>query len=254
MYKVLIVDDEQIIRKGLARIIEMSNSDFVVAGEAANGKEGFEGALKLVPDLVITDVKMPVMDGLEMIDNIKQALPGVRFLVLSAYTDYNYTRHAIRSGVDDYLMKPVNRMELIVLLKNIKNRMGQQHMKLSEEKNDASKLGNTDPVKSDRKVIEYAKEYINKNFFNDISLEDVAKYIHMNTNYFSMLFKKEVGINFIEYLTHVRIDKAKQLLENSDLKIYEVCQVVGYMSTKSFARVFKEIVGMSPMEYKNLKK
>ncbi|EMS73971.1 response regulator transcription factor [Ruminiclostridium cellobioparum] len=251
MFNILIVDDEEIIRKGLTKLIELSNSNFRVAGEASDGKKGLELAIKLNPDVVIVDVEMPLMNGLEMIDMIMKTESGTKFIVLSAHTDYRYTRHAIKSGVVDYLMKPVNRFELSDLLKSIEKDIESEKScrdTASRQKDEGA--GGGEEPRSERKTIEAAKEYINKNFFNSISLESVARHVHMNTNYFSSLFKKETGENFIDYLTKVRVEKAKTLLANPNLKIHEICQIVGYYSTKHFARLFKEMVGMTPSEYR----
>lgn len=250
MYKLLIVDDEEIIRKGLVKIVELSGSDFQVVGEAKNGKEGIELALKFSPDVIITDVRMPGMDGLEMIDRIKHSEVNIRVIVLSAYTDFQYTRHAIKSGVVDYLVKPVNRMELPELLKKIREDLDSKARLVGTEA-EKWEISGVPEQKIDRKVIEAAKSYINSNFFNDISLDSVASHVKMNTNYFSSLFKKETGENFIDYLTRVRIEKAKTLLANPSLKVYEISQIVGYYSTKHFARLFKEMVGMTPTEFRD---
>ena len=103
----------------------------------------------------------------------------------------------------------------------------------------------------ERRVVEVAKEFIISHFAGDLNLEMVARHIHMNTNYFSSLFKKETGKNFIDFLTEIRIEKAKELLHQMDLKIYDICQKVGYYSPKHFSRLFKQSVGMTPLEYRN---
>lgn len=530
MYKLLIVDDEEIVRKGLSKIVELSESGFEVAGEADHGPGGVELAASLNPDLIIVDIKMPGMNGLEMVDRIKQTQPDLKFIILSAYTDFDFTRRAIQSGAVDYLKKPVNRYELIALLKRIKLEIDREKealqkkdrlLELSNEfvgfkekflselleetdflpeqmqkkldvfgiginvftnclgviiridnfsrmnfqaKEEAesfqarilgfcyshlSSLGKTEifcrkenelvgliffpsneekapsdlreclekvlsfgfedhdfsltigvgsiqdsvlklaqsiqdacrAVKAgfyagkgriffpseitefekpdyqvlmdkqkqlmdnlvvyvmsgdsgkvnqsleelmaefergvfapevvikfwnslleyltwnlkrngyyipgiepdlgfsetwadlknqvmgyvaeiitaiislkgqgERRVVEVAKEFIISHFAGDLNLEMVARHIHMNTNYFSSLFKKETGKNFIDFLTEIRIEKAKELLRRMDLKIYDICREVGYYSPKHFSRLFKQTVGMTPLEYRN---
>jgi two-component system, response regulator YesN len=529
LYKLLIVDDEAIVRKGLARIVELSESGFEVAGEAGNGSEGVELAEKLNPELIIADIKMPEMNGLEMIDKLKKTRPEIKFIILSAYTDFDYTRHAIQSGVADYLKKPVNRHELAALLDQIKLDIDQEKealkqkeqlsefsqelgavrekfldgllngadfppeqlqrkleafqigtgivsncfcliiridnyyslgfqgrkeiedfrsrifesckdmltgpwkaelffrkeneligavfltrgqgavpgeildslpkilsvpsgernysvtigvgdvydsvVKLHHSYNDANRAlkagfytgngkiyfspdirgfekfdyqvllekqkqlldnlvvnimaGNakaelileeilaafskrdllpevvvkfgssvleyltwnlkrngygisvlepdlagsetfdglktnitryiaeimteitTLQAKGERRVVEIAKEYIISNYASELGLETVARYVHMNPNYFSSLFKKETGKNYIDFVTEIRIEKAKELLHQIDLKIYDICQMVGYYSPKHFSRLFKQIVGMTPLDYRS---
>ncbi|MCG8498981.1 MAG: response regulator [Firmicutes bacterium] len=250
MYRLVIVDDEEIIREGLARIVALSGLDFEVVGEAENGKTGFELVCQLSPEIVIADVKMPVMNGLEMIDEIKQLKCDIRFIILSAYTDFNYTRHAIKSGVIDYLMKPVNRLELIALLKKIKEELDLEKVQSDERKCGDVPEGKIRTERNERKTIEIAKRYIQVRYFKDISLESVAKHVHMNSNYFSTLFKNETGENFIEYVTRVRIYNAKELLRDPNLKIYKVCTMVGYYSPKHFSKLFKNLVGVTPTQYR----
>lgn len=254
MYKLMIVDDEEIVREGLTKLIEMSNTNFKVVCEAQDGKKGVEMARITRPDLIIADIKMPFMNGLEMIDCIKEFKHNTKFIILSAYPDFNYARHAIKSGVIDYLMKPVNRMELISLLKSVEQ-------KIDNEKAEESKLNkliatdnnsyiSTNENIKERKIIEAAKQYIITNFSIDLSLESVASYVNMNPNYFSGLFKEESGENFIDFLTRVRIEKAKELLDDYSLKVYEISEMVGYYSPKHFSKVFKRVVGITPIEYR----
>lgn len=103
-------------------------------------------------------------------------------------------------------------------------------------------------------VIEKAKEYINCNFFKQISLDDVSREVDISPYYFSKIFKDETGVNFIDYLTNIRIDKAKELLANSDLSMKEICGKVGYSDPNYFSRSFKKNVGVTPTEFKDRKK
>lgn len=102
------------------------------------------------------------------------------------------------------------------------------------------------------KIIEKAKEFINKNYRKEITLKDVADYVYLNPNYFSELFKNEVGKNFIEYLIETRINASKELLKSGSLKVYEIAEAVGYKEAVSFSRAFKKVVGVSPKEYVQL--
>lgn len=250
MYKILIVDDEEIIRRGLTKIVEMASEDFEVAGEAANGKTGLDMALKLNPDIVIVDIRMPFMNGLEMIDRIKQTQDDMQFIILSAHTDFTFTRHAIKSGVIDYLMKPVNRLEFIELLNNIKKVLDSKKCSAAMDNNLKINESSTEEQKNESRIIEIAKEYINSNFFNDISLENAANHVCMNPNYFSTIFKKETGENFIDYLTRIRIERSKVLLANPMLKVYEIAQIVGNYSPKHFTKLFRKVCGLTPTEYR----
>lgn len=109
-------------------------------------------------------------------------------------------------------------------------------------------LKETMPEKKD--VIEEAKEYMNRNFTREISLNDISERFFINPYYFSQLFKKKTGETYQSYLTSLRISRAKKLLEETDLKIYEVCSMVGYSDTNHFNKVFERIAGIKPSEYK----
>lgn len=255
MLKILIVDDEDIIRAGLQSLIDKNIPDYQVVGTARNGKEGLALALKLIPHVIIADIKMPYLDGLEMVDMIRPTLHDVKFIILSAYTDFPYLQHAIRSGVVDYLEKPVNRFELANRLNTIRNILNHEEaIQQAIQKDTKAELSAPPPENfsgvKENATVDKAIQYVHANFFTDISLTVISKYLHINSNYFCTLFKKKTGVNFIDYLTSVRIENSKKLLENPNLKIYEISQMIGYYSSKHFSLLFKDLVGVTPTEYR----
>ena len=112
MLKVLIVEDEEMIRRGIVLTVDWAALGCLVAGEAANGREGLEAARRLNPDLIITDVKMPQMDGLEMLRQLREEGCTAHVIVLTAYNDFPYVQSALRLGAVDYLLKPFHDGEL----------------------------------------------------------------------------------------------------------------------------------------------
>lgn len=246
MKEIVVIDDEQIIRKGIGKIVELSGEGFEVTAEAENGEEGLRLILKLDPDIAIVDVKMPKMDGLEMIEHcLRHENLKTRFIVLSAYDDYAYTRRSIKLGVCDYLLKPVNRFELIGLLKEVAAKVDRSVCgKISEA------LESELPLSEQARVAADAMRYIEKHFYDDLSLREVAEKAGMNPNYFAGLFKKKTGVSYLDYLTAVRIEKAKELLKSTDLKVYEISQMIGYYSAKYFSKLFKHHTGMTPNEWR----
>jgi len=118
MYRVIIVDDEPIVRKGLRETIEWDSLGLEVAGEAANGVEALRLVRSIRPEVLITDIRMPEMDGLELIREVRQLDFDVKITILSGYSDYDYLKAAIKLGVDNYLLKPIDNDELISNLKN----------------------------------------------------------------------------------------------------------------------------------------
>lgn len=234
MKKILICEDEVIIRQGIGRILEGIYGSLELR-EAGNGEEGYRLMAVWNPDLVITDIRMPVMDGLAMMEKAITTGITTRFIVISAYRDFEYARTAIRCGVKDYIVKPINRFELADCVKRL---LGSEEAEAGvEEKQETSEDGGS---------IGRAIQYIENNFYRNISLEEVSQSVHMNTAYFSTMFKKQTGRKYIDYLTDLRMEKARNLLENTDLKIGNIAMMVGYSSTKHFTRIYKEKYGVTP--------
>ena len=230
MKKILICEDEVIIRQGIGRILEGIYGSLELR-EAGNGEEGYR--LMAVWNPVITDIRMPVMDGLAMMEKAIATGITTRFIVISAYRDFEYARTAIRCGVKDYIVKPINRFELADCVKRL---LGSEEAGVEEKQEPAEDGGS----------IGRAIQYIENNFYRNISLEEVSQSVHMNTAYFSTMFKKQTGRKYIDYLTDLRMEKARNLLENTDLKIGNIAMMVGYSSTKHFTRVYKEKYGVTP--------
>ncbi|MFT4104886.1 MAG: response regulator [Lacrimispora sp.] len=236
-HKVIVCDDEKIIRQGIRKIIETAYDDVEVVSECKNGEEGYKEAVIHTPELIITDVRMPVVNGLDLARLCSGMERRPKIILISAYSEFEYARTAMRYGVSEYIIKPVNRFELVESINRI--------LGISE----TSKAG-AEPADSvrDNSVIGRAKEYIDRNFYKNISLEDVSQKVGVNPNYLSSLFKKQLEMKYIEYLTELRMEKARNLLLNTDLKVNEISEMVGYLSTKHFTRIYKEKFGVTPSE------
>lgn len=246
MIRIVVIDDEQVIRKGLIKIIEMSGKNYQVVGEAADGEEGQRLLFKVCPDIAVVDVKMPKKNGLDMIESYVAHGEGhTRFIVLSAYDDYVYTRRGIKLGICDYLLKPVNRFDFLYQLEETA-----KMLENNEEKVEVDEKIEAIPDFVADVAVKQALQYIDRYFYQDLTLACVSDQVHMHPNYFGTLFKKETGVSYLSYLTAVRMEKAKELLDKTDLKIYEICQIVGYYSPKHFAKLFKKHMNMTPNEYR----
>lgn len=128
MHKVMIVDDEPMIRAGLTTLVDWEKHGFTVVGTAANGKEAVEKRQELKPDLILIDIRMPVMDGLQAIEEIRKTDTACHILILSGYADFNYAKQAIAHNVDGYILKPIDEDEL----ESYVERIGGQLKKASE--------------------------------------------------------------------------------------------------------------------------
>ena len=135
-YKVLLVDDEEEVRNAIEQRINWEELGFEVIGKAQNGVKAMEIAEKLQPDVVITDIKMPYMNGLELARNLKEENPGVRILILTGFDEFEYAKEAVHLEIEEYILKPVNANELSECLKRLKNVLDKER----EEKLNVRKL------------------------------------------------------------------------------------------------------------------
>ena len=237
---IFLADDDRIIRMGLRKIIGGLSENYYVVGEASNGEDALAYLLENPVDLLITDIRMPVMDGIELIEQIDRRKLPVKTIVLSGFDEYRYIRASLKGGAQDYLLKPIDRGELGQLLKMIDG-----------EVRSAREL-EAEPSDSVRGAVKLAQQYIEEHFHEHITLSDVAAYTGLSECYFSNLFKVETGKNYYDYLSERRIETAKRmLLKDPRAKIYEIGEQVGYEETITFNRNFRKYVGMTPREFRS---
>lgn len=243
MLRVLVVEDEEMIRKGIVLAVDWAALDCVIVGEAANGEEGLEAVERLQPSLIITDLKMPKMDGLEMVSRLREAGNSVFVIILTAYDSFAYAQSALRLGAVDFLLKPFHDGDLEKAVLTLQGRLKAQ----SERTNAASvKKGG-----KSRYVLE-AMDYIGQNYADsNLSVGQIAAQLDLSEGHLSHLFKKETDYTIGNYLTRYRIHKAMELLRQGRLKVYEVAEAVGYRDIAYFSATFKKVAGMSPSEYQD---
>lgn len=245
MYKVLIVDDEPEIASGIAFLVNRYCSDICqIVSLAHDGNEGYHAAKSYQPDIVLTDIRMPGCDGLEMIRRLRQDDADIEFVVLSGYAEFEYARQAIQLGVRNYLTKPIDEEELENSLRKITTLIGERRDVEPKEPDPLEGI----PKKKD--VVEEARDYIRQNFNRSIGLNEISERFFINPYYFSQLFKKKTGMKYQDYVTELRIDRAQRLLKESDLKLYEICEMIGYSDMNHFNRIFEREVGLKPGEYR----
>lgn len=252
MYKVVVVEDETITRRGIVLTVNWASLNCVLAGEAANGEEGAALISRLAPDLVVTDVKMPRMDGVEMIAHLRKEGCRARFIILTAHSDFKYAQSALRMGVSDYLLKPLKDGDLEEAIRKI---TGKDQETVPAD----SPSAKADPAilqfnlerHGKSKYVEEAIQYIRDHHQEDINISTVAGFMEISEGYLSRMFKKETNYTFTNYLTYYRIRLAMNLLKDCRVKVYEVADQVGYSDTAYFSAQFKKIVGMAPSEYQD---
>lgn len=346
MLSVLIADDEKYVRKGVRSLINWQEQGYVIQGEAGDGLEAWEWIVKHRPDVVITDIKMPGLSGIELIEKAMAAeLTATRFLILSGYGEFRYAQQAVRYGVQDYLLKPIDEQELKASLIRLRKQLGPpvdqgghagipvrliQKWAEGLEENDADRIkrclaqirgalegegaaqeivqaagrrmlaaltktlrqmgGDPDDLvwlqevarvqfisgglavwelqwaalsmEGARRIAELRRDlwqsgvhkvklYIEAHFRQPLHLKRIAKEFYMNPAYLGQLFRKTYGIYFNEYLLQLRIDEAKKLLRQTEMRVYEIAESCGFSSADYFVTQFEKLERMSPTAYRN---
>ena len=357
MLKVFLAEDEVIIREALRDSIPWEEHGFEFAGEASDGEMALEMVRKLKPDVVITDIKMPFMDGLTFSKYVSEELPDTKIIIISGYDDFEYARQAVELHADRFLLKPVTKADMISALENTRRRIEEERAKRvaglkrgqgTEDSLSSLELSGFDPMvlggfiesgraedvdafvdrfirslhgaeqsmlfknyllvsirisaanalqdsgvsgeqlaelvpdlpmdysgeelrsylctvlksvisvrdsvsrKTGGDLVEDALRYINDNYCSDtISLNTAAKAINVSSNYLSAIFSQKVGDSFIEYLTKKRMQRARQLLRETEMRSGEIALAVGYKDPRYFSYVFKRTQGCTPSEYRS---
>ena len=245
MLNVLVVDDESTVRKGIILGVDWEKMDCVVAGEATNGLEGLEAVERYNPNLIITDVRMPKMDGIEMLTRLRQNGCKAQVILLTAYSEFSYARAALQLGAVDYLLKPFRDQELIAAIQQVRKQVQETRAPLLPE---GVSLAQGDKSK----YVLQAMNYIAGHYSDaDISITTIADSLGVSEGHLSHVFKKETSYTVIAYLTQFRIRKAMELLRDCRCKVYEVAEQVGYRDVTYFSSTFKKVAGMSPSEYQD---
>jgi two-component system, response regulator YesN len=372
MFKIFFVEDEAVLRNGIKNNIKWEETNFILTGVAADGEEALPLVRNANPDILVTDIKMPFMDGLELSKIVKNEMPHIKIIVLTGYDEFDFAREALTIGVSEYLLKPFAAAKLLEVLDKVAEEIKQEKLskirdyeKYVLEKNaylnfeqsdeyhvanELNKLGydtiidflrigardqidefldefirkfekktkisylytyylfmnviviaskfvtelggdidniipetkeletlclNLDSMdkfrkyvkkifnavliyRDDKKLNKYgnvillAKEYIGKNYTNsEISLYDVANFVNMSPNHFSVIFKQHTGEAFIDYLTDFRIKKAMEILQTTSARSSEIATAVGYADAHYFSHLFKKLVKCTPTEFRN---
>ena len=254
MTKIIIADDESIIRNGLFNLINWQQEGFEVVGMATDGAEALSIIEMTNADILITDIKMPILDGLELIREARNQKPNLICIIISGFDEFKYAQKSIEVGAFAYLLKPVIKEELLNLLLKAKDEI-QKNMAYSSYLKISSKSLSKKNIKKEHikenKIIKQATSYVRENFSNpDISLFSMSRITGYESTYFSKLFKQVNETSFIEFLIDLRIEKAKLLLSSGLYSAKEVCGMVGYENYPYFSSLFKKKTGKSPNNYR----
>ncbi|MDC3416069.1 response regulator [Aquibacillus salsiterrae] len=248
---ILIVDDEPRSREGIKKTLDNWAEGKLNILTAASGHEAMERMNNNKINLLITDIRMPEITGLQLLEAMKKQnkLPVV--IVISAYSEFQYAQEALRLGVVNYLLKPISKQELVEEVeKALKLDEKQERAGIIEQVVDEKLLDLNLDGRFVHKSIKEAISFVEENYAMELSLKEVANYVHLNPSYFSALFKEQTNLTFSEYLTRFRLQEAKRLLITTNKTVNEIAEDVGYKTTKYFIRLFKEYEQATPSSYR----
>ena len=248
MLKLMIVDDEPVILEGLRDMIEEEKTAFGQIFLAHDGIEALERMELILPDLIITDIHMPEMDGLELIRRAQQ-MNVKRFIILTGHDVFDYARKAIQLQVVEYLLKPINQAELVEVLRKTALELIREREAQPIEDNPSE--ANGAPPNEHIKLL---KAYIEQSYMKDISLSDAAAYLNLHPVYLGQMFKRETGNTFVQYINQVRIEKAKALMGcMKNLSLDTIARTVGYENQRTFYKVFRKYTDQTPGQFRDRK-
>lgn len=261
MIRLLIADDEKLEREALAELVQRRFEREVVLEVAENGRKAADTAVLWGADLILMDIEMPGMSGLDAARAVLAQRPSCRVIFVTAYSLFQYAHEAVHLGACDYLLKPVDPDELEASVRRAMRQI-ETERKLEElaaarpqpEQTETEEEAEEAPEESENSqtalVMAHVRRYLEDNYMFDLSLDSVGEILHISPAYLSAQFKKYQKMNFLDCLTELRINAAKELLADPFRSSAEVASMVGYEDASYFARAFKKRTGMTPTQYR----
>lgn len=252
MWRTLIVEDEQPARASMRKLFQKASIPFEIVGEAGDGQEALEMIRVLRPDVVISDIDMPVMDGVHLLKSAREEGFDCRFVMLTAMSEFEYARQALEHGASGYLLK------LSLDLKGLRHVMDKVAHEL-EQQEKLRKVGKWFPDKSRAEPTDHPEMnriigYIEEHYSEEITLKGLAELIRMDSSYVSDLFKKKTGSTLTHYIQNRRIQAAKMLLAETDRTVSDIGHQVGFENDNYFIKIFKRWCELTPNEYRKNQK
>lgn len=247
-YRILIADDEPIERAVISKTIKSYFGEELEIYQAVNGREAIEIFRSQDCQIALLDISMPGINGLEAAEEIRKENSTCSIIFLTAYDEFDYAKRAIRVRALDYLLKPSAKDELITVLEEAIHLAGMEGSK-GKAPVPAAEEDRQELMKN-QLFSEYIRGYIEAHYMEDISLQDVAAQLHYSDAYFCRFFKQNFDKNFIMYLSELRVEKAKELLEDMTINVKDISQRVGFRDSGYFTKVFKRVTGVTPSEYR----
>ncbi len=249
MYRILIADDEIIERTVLSRKLKQNFGDRCEIVQASNGREVVAMAKEQMPDLLILDIEMPGMSGLEAAEEIRQWKKPCNIIFLTAFQEFDYAKKAVAVHALEYLLKPCDDQELILSVEEAMRISGERLGQAVSPDASASHKA-ADAIDAVNARAEAVRSYIESHYAEDLSVRVMAEHFGYSEVYFCKLFKQHFGESFVSFLTHFRIREAVHLLEDDSVNVKDVGKCVGYEDSNYFTKVFRRVMDMSPSEYR----
>jgi len=249
LLKMIIVDDEIFILNSLESLVDWQSIGVEVAGTADNGNLAIKLAVEKQADIILSDISMPHLSGIEMLEIIRKEQLLVEVIFISAHSNFDYARDAIRHGAFEYLLKPIRDDVLLESVDRCAKKIRDFRAK-SKSFEDATDEWTQEP-NSGKHLVNSAINYIRNNYDKNLSLSEVAQHIFISPAYLSKIFSSEMQETFSQYLLSYRINRAKELLRSTHDKVYEIALQVGYNDTAHFSKLFKQYTGQTPNQYRN---
>lgn len=234
MWKVMIADDEVYMLEALEKLINWNNLDCRLVYKAKNGEELIDKIKEEVPDIIITDVKMPLVSGMEVAKYIYEHLLTTKVIILTAYADFEYAKLAIEYDVCGYIVKTSAIEELPAMLRKAIAKLTLPNMLQEEE--------------FPEDILSKLQKYIEDNYMEKLTLSQIAEEVHANGSYLSHLYKSKTGQNLFDAINKMKLKKAKEYLVQGK-RISEIATLVGFEDVSYFSRVFKKYESCSPRDY-----
>lgn len=245
MWSVMAADDEAYMREALQQLIPWADLNCAMLSIHANGKELVDAMEEGHPDIVITDIRMPEMDGLEVCRYVYERCPEAQVIVLSAYSDFAYAQTAMRYSACEYVLKVDVLEGLPRAIQKACAILSRQQREVKEQPPERADEGGVDVL------YHQIVRYVERNYRSNVTLSGIADALHANPSYLSRLYKCYTGINLFDDILQRRIEKAKECLLASNWRVHEVAEYVGFEDAGYFSKVFKKQTGVSPKEFKN---
>ena len=254
-YTVVVAEDEELLLNNLVQKIQKADPDFLLAGTAQTGDQALALVEKVSPDLVITDIRMPVMDGITLLTKVREQFPFTKFIITSGFSDFEYAKKAITLKVSDYLLKPVDSEELKEALSKIKQEFqiaGNDYEEVFNARTAAMTPTQIATLLKDfSQIASVLRDFIIKNYSEDINLNLIADNMNYSPSYLTKIFCQVYGCTPSKYLITLRMSHAQRLLiHEPGLSVKQIGEMCGYHDQGYFSRIFKQQTDLTPSEYK----